>query len=195
MDHFNMPLREKINIIGAAPGITEQHLRKRKRKAESEFEDEEEEEEDEGFSLKKRRRQRKKQKNYFKTLSEAGSASEMDPTSPRKSSHSGERCEIIIGLFDGIHPAGRSSLSTDHEDQSGVSDEGYIMDMSLVAKLIDNFDKPEGKKGLSGQLSDFYAPVKLENITREKFRKLPSCLDMANLGTYCWLICFFLSPP
>ena len=172
MAHFNMPLREKINIIGAAPGITGHHLRKRKRKAESEYE-EEEEEEDEGFSLKQRRRQRKKQKNYFKTLSEAGSASEMDPTSPRKSSHSG-----------------RSSLSTDHEDQSGVSDEGYIMDMSLVAKLIDNFDKPEGKKGLSGQLSDFYAPVKLENITREKFRKLPSCLDMANLGTYCWVICF-----
>ena len=90
MDHVNMPLREKINIIGAAPGITEQHLRKRKKKAESEYEDEEEEEEDEGFSLKKRRRQRKKQKSYFKTLSEAGSASEMDPTSPRKSSLSGE---------------------------------------------------------------------------------------------------------
>lgn len=89
MDHVNMPLREKINIIGAAPGITSHHLGKRKRKAESEYEDEEEEE-DEGFSLKKRRRQRKKQKSYFKTLSEAGSASEMDPTSPRKSSLSGE---------------------------------------------------------------------------------------------------------
>ena len=88
MDHVNMPLREKINIIGAAPGITSHHLGKRKRKAESEYEDEEEE--DEGFSLKKRRRQRKKQKSYFKTLSEAGSASEMDPTSPRKSSLSGE---------------------------------------------------------------------------------------------------------
>ena len=93
-----------------------------------------------------------------------------------------------------IQPAGRSSLSTDHEDQSGVSDEGYIMDMSLVAKLIDNFDKPGRKKGLSGQLSDFYAPVKLENITREKFRKLPSCLDMANLGMYCCLLGHLLCP-
>ena len=89
MDYVNMHFREKINIIGAAPGITGHHLRKRKRKVESEYEDEEEEE-DEEFSLKKRRRHRKKQKDYFKTLSEAGSASEMDPTSPRKSSHSGE---------------------------------------------------------------------------------------------------------
>ena len=89
MDDVNMPFREKINIIGAAPGITVNHLMKRKRKVKSTFEDEEEEE-DEEFSLKKRRRHRKKQKDYFKTLSEAGSASEMDPTSPRKSSHSGE---------------------------------------------------------------------------------------------------------
>ena len=91
MDHFNMPLREKINIIGAAPGITAHHLIKRKRKVQSECEDEEDDDDDEGFSLKKRRRHRKKQKDYFKTLSEAGSASEMDPTSPRKSSTSGLR--------------------------------------------------------------------------------------------------------
>ena len=90
MDYVNMPLREKINIIGAAPGISGHHLSKRKRKAQSEKEDEDEGEEDEGFSLKKRRRYRKRQKDYFKTLSEAGSASEMDPTSPRKSSLSGE---------------------------------------------------------------------------------------------------------
>ena len=89
MDYVNMPLREKINIIGAAPGITGHHLRKRKRKVQSEKQDEEDEEEDR-YSLKRRRRHRKKQKDFFKTLSEAGSASEMDPTSPRKSSHSGE---------------------------------------------------------------------------------------------------------
>ena len=84
-----MPLREKINIIGAAPGITAHHIRKRKRKPQSEYEDEEDEDDDEGFSLKKRRRLKKRQKDYFKTLSEAGSASEVDPTSPRKSSTSG----------------------------------------------------------------------------------------------------------
>ena len=89
MDYVNMHFREKINIICAAPGITGHHLRKRKRKVESVYEDEEEEE-DEEFSLKKRRRHGKKQKDYFKTLSEAGSASEMDTTSPRNSSHSGE---------------------------------------------------------------------------------------------------------
>ena len=89
MDDVNMPFREKINIIGAAPGISCKDVKKRKRKIEPEDESEEEEE-DEGYSLKKRRRQRKKQKDYFKTLSEAGSASDMDPTSPRKSSQSGE---------------------------------------------------------------------------------------------------------
>lgn len=94
-------------------------------------------------------------------------------------------------MFYGIQPAGRSSLPTDHEDQSVVSDEGYIMDTSLVAKLIDNFDKPIRRKGFSGgQLSDFHAPINLRNVTKECSRKLPSYLDMLNLGMYfCAQVC------
>lgn len=99
----------------------------------------------------------------------------------------------LLEGFDGIQPAGRSGLSTDHEDQSEVSEEGYIMDMSLVAKLIDNFDSPGREKGLKnikdGQLNDFYASIRLDHKSTLKLRKLPTFLDMGNLGTYCIAWC------
>ena len=96
-----------------------------------------------------------------------------------------------MGLFDGIQLAGRTSLSTDHDDQSGVSEEGYIMDMSLVSKLINNFDAPARKmKKDAGvkELGDFYASIRLDNMSMEKFRKLPTFLDLVNLGKYCLML-------
>ena len=98
-----------------------------------------------------------------------------------------------MGLFDGIQLAGRTSLSTDHDDQSGVSEEGYIMDMSLVSKLINNFDAParKMKKDLYAgvkELGDFYASIRLDHMSMETFRKLPTFLDLRNLGMY-FLLC------
>ena len=94
-------------------------------------------------------------------------------------------------MFDGTQPAGRTSLSTDLDDQSEVSEEGYIMDMSLVAKLIDNFNVPARKMknfAKEGQLKDFYAPIRLDQMSTEKYRKLPTFLDLANLGKFCFML-------
>lgn len=97
----------------------------------------------------------------------------------------------LLDCFDGIQPAGRTSISTDFDSQSEVSEEGYIMDMSLVAKLIDNFDAPGRKKGpknvKDGHLSDFYASIRLDHMSTLKVRKLPTFLDIGNLGMYILL--------
>ena len=97
----------------------------------------------------------------------------------------------LLDFFDGIQPAGRSSHSTDHEDQSEVSEEGYIMDTSLVAKLIDNFDAPGRNFFLpdANVKRDFYADIRLDQMSTSKSRKLPTFLDMGNLGMYCIAWC------
>ena len=84
MSHINLHFREKVNIIGGPPGLRANMGLKRKRST-SRLDEEDEEDEPE-YSLKKRRRHKKKQKDFFKTISEAGSTSDMDPTSPRRSS-------------------------------------------------------------------------------------------------------------
>ena len=86
ISHVNLHLREKVNIIGGPPGLRLHTGIKRPRSISRPEEEEEEEE----YSLKKRRRHKKKQRDFFRTISEAGSASETDPTSPRKSSVSGD---------------------------------------------------------------------------------------------------------
>ena len=61
------------------------------------------------------------------------------------------------------------------------------MDMSLVAKLIDNFDDPSRRRGSlpwDRQLGDFHASMKLDLMSTEKVRKLPTFLDLNNLGMY-----------
>ena len=92
-------------------------------------------------------------------------------------------------MFDKIQPAGRTSVTTDYDDQSEISEEGYIMDLNLVGKLIDNFDAPRRKKDLVAPFdihrNDFYASIKLEHMTMQKVRKLPTILDLVNLGMYC----------
>ena len=168
MDHVNMHHREKINIIGGPPGLTAHTKLHRKRPILLSSE-EEDTEDDTSFSLKKRRRQKKKQKDYFKTLSEAGSSSEINPTSPRRSSVSG-----------------RSSVSADNPD-SDISEEGYLTDTDLLSHLLDKFYVRPGKDNYyqisDGDLKDFYAPVKLKHMeTRKQERKLPTFLDLSNLG-------------
>ena len=169
MDHVNMHHREKINIIGGPPGLTTHTKLQRKRPILLSSE-EEETEDDMSFSLKKRRRQKKKQKDYFKTLSEAGSSSEMNPTSPRRSSVSG-----------------RSSVSADNPD-SDISEEGYLTDTDLLSHLLDKFYVDPGKTKYSvtdGELKDYYAPVKLKYMeSRKQERKLPTFLDLFNLGKF-----------
>ena len=90
-------------------------------------------------------------------------------------------------MFDDIKLAGRTSITTDHDDQSEISEEGYIMDVNLVGKLIDKFDQPRKKKDHFEDVlrGDFYASIKLDHMTREKFRKLPIILNLLNLGMYC----------
>ena len=171
MDHVNMHHREKINIIGGPPGLTA-HTKLRRKRPILLSSEEEETEDDMSYSLKKRRRQKKKQKDYFKTLSDAGSSSEINPTSSRRSSVSG-----------------RSSASADNPDDTDISEEGYLTDTELLSHLLNKFNVHPGKTKnyqiSDGELKDFYAPIKLKYmITRKQERKLPTFLDLSNLGEY-----------
>lgn len=107
MDHINLHQREKINIIGGPPGLTIlSGLKRKKPVTRSLGENGEDDDSDTEYSLRKRRRQKGKQKVYLRTLSEAGSASERDPTSPRKSSVSGDSSDHFSSVLRQFDPQG-----------------------------------------------------------------------------------------
>ena len=71
VDPSNLKFRDKLALIGAAPGLVPGFGKPRKGQ---EVSSSEEEDEDQEFSLRKRRRMKKKRRSYFQRMSGAESA-------------------------------------------------------------------------------------------------------------------------
>ena len=114
VDPMNLKARDKLRIIGAAPG-----MRKELKKRRSQSTSEEEEFDEEDNSLRKRRKLRKKRRDFFKTVSDAESDME-----------------------GGSKSGAASSTDATSGDESGLSEDGYITDTSTVYTLMRRFHDP-----------------------------------------------------
>ena len=117
VDPMNLKARDKLRIIGAAPGMRADVKNACKRRSQSTSEEEEFDEEDN--SLRKRRKLRKKRRDFFKTVSDAESDTE-----------------------GGSRSGAGSSTDATSGDESGLSEDGYITDTSTVYTLMQRFHNP-----------------------------------------------------
>ena len=117
VDPMNLKARDKLRIIGAAPGMRADVKNACKRRSQSTSEEEEFDEEDN--SLRKRRKLRKKRRDFFKTVSDAESDTE-----------------------GGSRSGAASSTDATSRDESGLSEDGYITDTSTVYTLMQRFHNP-----------------------------------------------------
>ena len=164
----NLKRRDRVAIIGAAPGFAYKRTLGVKRMKANQAE-EEDTDDDDGLSessLKSRRKLKKKRRDFFKTFSDAESTAESSNVSSSDITDS----EVKHSFSPLNAPIPRISLF-----QSELSEDGYITDASTVSQLMKRFYRTLPSNRSPTHKFGSYSPEKL-NI--DQLGKFLVCLNI-----------------